>query len=182
MKFEIKVDGRFYKGVFNRTGKDKFSLTLDSGTYDIELLSKQDDCVFLLVNHKPYELKLEEKNGESYLVGSRKRNYDVKILKRIIPSIQRGVKYKPERIDSYRKTIRKPQVVRKNAMTAPMAGRIVEVKIKVGDQVEYGNPVILLEAMKMMNEIGATKSGTIKEVRVKKGVGVRKGDVLVIID
>ena len=67
------------------------------------------------------------------------------------------------------------------SVTAPMPGTILEVKVSVGDQVKAGQPVVILEAMKMENEITATQDGTVKEVRVSKGATVNPGDVLVTI-
>lgn len=67
------------------------------------------------------------------------------------------------------------------SITAPMPGTILDVKVSVGDQVKAGQPVVILEAMKMENEIAATQDGTVKEVRVQKGATVNPGDVLVTI-
>ncbi|WP_027717273.1 biotin/lipoyl-containing protein [Desulfovirgula thermocuniculi] len=66
-------------------------------------------------------------------------------------------------------------------VTAPMPGTINAVKVKVGDQVKQGDPLVILEAMKMENEIPAPVAGTVKEVRVTQGQTVNNGDVLVII-
>lgn len=67
------------------------------------------------------------------------------------------------------------------SVTAPMPGTILDVKVSVGDQVKAGQTVVILEAMKMENEIGAPQDGTVKEVRVQKGAAVNSGDVLVTI-
>jgi len=66
-------------------------------------------------------------------------------------------------------------------VTSPMPGTILGVKVKVGDVVKYGQPVLILEAMKMENEIVATADGNVREVRVTKGAAVNSGDVLVVI-
>ena len=66
-------------------------------------------------------------------------------------------------------------------VAAPMQGTIVKVLVEVGATVEAGQAVVVLEAMKMENQIQAEKSGTVKEVRCKAGDTVGGGDVLVII-
>jgi acetyl-CoA/propionyl-CoA carboxylase biotin carboxyl carrier protein len=67
-------------------------------------------------------------------------------------------------------------------ITAPMQGTIVKVLVAEGDTVEVGESVLVLEAMKMENHIGAEKAGTVKDVRVAEGDTVGTGDVLLVID
>jgi acetyl-CoA/propionyl-CoA carboxylase biotin carboxyl carrier protein len=67
-------------------------------------------------------------------------------------------------------------------VTAPMQGTIVKVLVAVGDSVEVGQPVCVLEAMKMENAIAAERSGSVKEVRVAPGATVGPGDVLAVIE
>jgi biotin carboxyl carrier protein len=67
-------------------------------------------------------------------------------------------------------------------VTAPMQGTIVKVLVDVGASVETGQAILVLEAMKMENQINAETSGTLKELRVKPGDGVGTGDVLAIIE
>ena len=64
----------------------------------------------------------------------------------------------------------------------PMQGTIVKVLVAVGDTVESGQALVVLEAMKMENHINAEKSGTVKELRVATGDTVGTGDVLVVIE
>jgi len=65
---------------------------------------------------------------------------------------------------------------------APMQGTIVKVLVSVGDAVEPGQALLVLEAMKMENHINAEQGGTVKEVRVGAGDNVGTGDVLVVIE
>ncbi|MBO0731064.1 MAG: carbamoyl phosphate synthase, partial [Acidimicrobiaceae bacterium] len=66
-------------------------------------------------------------------------------------------------------------------VTVPMQGTIVKVLVGPGDEVEAGQPVTVLEAMKMENNITAEAAGTVSEVRVKPGDAVGAGDVVVVI-
>jgi acetyl-CoA/propionyl-CoA carboxylase biotin carboxyl carrier protein len=66
-------------------------------------------------------------------------------------------------------------------VTVPMQGTIVKVLVSVGDDVEEGQTVCVLEAMKMENNIAADKSGTVKDVKVEAGQSVGSGDVVVVI-
>ncbi len=64
---------------------------------------------------------------------------------------------------------------------SPMQGTILDVKVKVGDSIKKGATLMILEAMKLENEITATQDGTVKEIRVAKGASVNTGDVLAIL-
>jgi len=66
-------------------------------------------------------------------------------------------------------------------VTTPLPGTILDVFVNVGDAVKAGQTVVLLEAMKMENNIEADTDGTVKEVKVRKGDSVLEGDVLVVI-
>ena len=66
-------------------------------------------------------------------------------------------------------------------VTAPMNGTIARVNCKVGDTVQPDTAVIILEAMKMENEIFAGVAGTVKAIQVNTGDAVQPGDVLVVI-
>jgi biotin carboxyl carrier protein len=63
-----------------------------------------------------------------------------------------------------------------------MPGLIMKVLVKPGQEVEVGTPLMVLEAMKMENEIKSPKSGVVQEIFVKEGNTVASGDKLVIID
>jgi acetyl-CoA/propionyl-CoA carboxylase biotin carboxyl carrier protein len=67
-------------------------------------------------------------------------------------------------------------------VTVPMQGTIVRVLVEVGDTVEAGQAVCVLEAMKMENHINAERSGTVKEVRVTEGQSVGSGDIVAVIE
>ena len=66
-------------------------------------------------------------------------------------------------------------------VVAPLPGTINEIKVKVGDKVNTGDTVVVLEAMKMQNNIDAETSGTITSINVNKGDAVMEGDTLVTI-
>ncbi len=67
-------------------------------------------------------------------------------------------------------------------ISAPMPGKIVDIKVKSGDVVKKGDPIIIIEAMKMQNELGAPIDGTIKEVYIKSGEAVESGQKLAVIE
>lgn len=67
-------------------------------------------------------------------------------------------------------------------VTAPMPGKIIEVKVEVGAAVNENDVLVILESMKMEMPVAAPSSGTVKEVNCKKGDSVRADDVLIVIE
>ena len=68
-----------------------------------------------------------------------------------------------------------------SAVQAPMPGTILDVRVKAGDRVSKGQTLMILEAMKMENEILAPHDCSIKQVHVEKGASVSAGDILVTL-
>jgi pyruvate carboxylase subunit B len=64
-------------------------------------------------------------------------------------------------------------------LVAPMPGLVVRINVRVGDQVQPGQPLVVMEAMKMENELRATTPGFVSAVRVESGTAVEKGALLV---
>jgi len=64
---------------------------------------------------------------------------------------------------------------------APIPGLVLEILAGVGEQVEAGQAVVIMEAMKMENRLNSPVTGTVKEIRVQKGAQVATGDVLLVI-
>ena len=67
-------------------------------------------------------------------------------------------------------------------IVAPMPGRVVRVLAQPGDDVELRQPLIVIEAMKMENELRAPKSGRVKEVAVETGASVEAGRLLIVVE
>ena len=66
-------------------------------------------------------------------------------------------------------------------VSAPMPGKVLSVNVKAGDAVKSGDVLLILEAMKMQNEIMAPADGTVSDVRVSAGQTVATGDVMIVL-
>jgi biotin carboxyl carrier protein len=64
---------------------------------------------------------------------------------------------------------------------SPLPGTILDIFVKPGDKVTIGQRILLLEAMKMENNIESDKAGTVAEIKISKGDAVMEGDVLIVI-
>ncbi len=77
----------------------------------------------------------------------------------------------------------KPQLpIDNGAVTSPMAGQIKSVLVKQSDEVKQGQSLVILEAMKMENQITAPVAGTVKSINAQEGDSVREGHVLLVLE
>lgn len=67
-------------------------------------------------------------------------------------------------------------------ITAPMGGKVIEIKVKIGDTVNEDDEVLILEAMKMELPVVATGSGKVKEIKCQVGAAVEAEAVLVVLE
>ena len=136
-----------------------FSIKIDGKTYQIEL-PKIDWEKF-------FHIKVDETTFKAEVKTPTKK-----------PAL---TAFEPISLTPTRKAVATKQIV-EGAVNAPMTGKILSVKVKKGDQVELGQVVCILEAMKMENEITAPKAGTVREVYVSEGSSVSEGEPLCLID
>jgi len=74
-----------------------------------------------------------------------------------------------------------PEAEGRQQVVAPMPGKVVRLLVKEGDKVETGQGLLVVEAMKMQNEIRAPKNGTVERLHVKEGQPVNAGEVLCVV-
>ncbi len=81
-----------------------------------------------------------------------------------------------------RRATDKAEISRDNFVKAPLPGTVLDILVKVGEQVSEGQPVLILEAMKMESEIHSHASGKVKSINVAKGASVKESDVLMELE
>jgi biotin carboxyl carrier protein len=153
----------------------KFKLVLDGVPYEIE---RRGDS--LLVNGIEFPWSV---NGNTVNVGGNTHTVEIRDTTATVD----GITYPIESVGLEEK----PGTARKlttgagdeaGAITAIMPGLVVKVLKKEGERVEAGEVVIVLEAMKMQNELHAKQSGVVKQVNVKEGESVEVRQVLAVIE
>lgn len=165
----------------------------------VEVLEKNENAFLVKVNEKTVKIKLTnmvqgktvvmEINGQLFRAGVKRVQgsvLQVKVGGKLFEvQCQPKVSMEPAvRLEPTTTITKKPAIslaVEKDAVTAPIAGRIVLIKAVVGQKVAKGDCICVLEAMKMENEIAAPKAGIVRAIRVSEGNVVNKGDVLAII-
>lgn len=181
----------------------EYNVTIENRAYKVELAKKESEGLFeAKINDKPIELKLEKSEprtispfmlnvaGKEYQVElekvDRRAPFTLKVNNALFQAQLREPTRKIVAQTSTVPLVAKAQKHRatpagEGAIVAPMAGKIVSVRVKKDDAVKAGDVVCILEAMKMENEITATKTGTVQEVSVSEGTPVNEGDVLIVI-
>ncbi|MFY9311120.1 MAG: biotin/lipoyl-containing protein [Bacteroidia bacterium] len=130
----------------------------------------------------------EVKNGSFHVIKDAK-SYTLEVIKAdhaeksFLVSVN-GNKYQLQVKDKYDELLKSLGLDNMNAskvneIKAPMPGLVLDLRVSEGDKVQKGDPVLVLEAMKMENIIKSPTDGTIKKINVKKGVAVEKNQVLV---
>ncbi|MEM3873626.1 MAG: biotin/lipoyl-containing protein [Candidatus Bathyarchaeia archaeon] len=154
--FLVDVDGKTVEVKFSNSGSGKFNLEVNSEKFSAELLRISGNFMRVKVGGKTFAVQ-----------------YPTSTFKPATPKI--------EPIPALSKKPAVSLAVGKDAVLAPIAGRIISLKVSVGQKVSKGDCICILEAMKMANEVAAPKDGVVKEILVSEGAVVNKGDVLAVI-
>jgi glutaconyl-CoA decarboxylase len=181
LKREIKVDGKTYQIDVNQCLiGEPFKVKVNDKQRDITLEQEPEETksFTIRVDRKSYQIELpamERNSPSSIKVNNIPFNIELKTAnlgKITTPSALTQIPLASTKS-------RMPLV--EGAVAAPMAGKIVSIKVKKGEAVKAGKVLCVLEAMKMENEIVSSKTGVVEEVRVQEGKAVNEGDVLVIV-
>ena len=141
----------------------EYKYTINGNKYEISIEGIEDNIAKVLVNGEEYKVEMEkEPEPEKKKV----------VVKPVTPQ--------PAHATSSASA--SPRANANNAVKAPLPGVIVEVKVAVGDKVKIGDTVVVLEAMKMANNLDTEKAGTVTAVFVQPGESVMEDTPLVVIE
>ena len=158
--------------------------TVNNKTFEIDL--KGDG---FMVNTKPVQWNLAKLADGHFSILHENRSYRAELVKADLPSKTftikiNGKQHTVEIKDKFDLLLEKMGMKstaagKVNVLKAPMPGLIIDLKVKPGDAVKAGEPLLVLEAMKMENIIKSPGEGEVKAVKVKKGDRVEKNQVLI---
>jgi biotin carboxyl carrier protein len=164
MIYDIAIDGQSHRLELNRA-EGRWSCRLDGREVEVDAVLARPDVLSLRIGNQAYEVKCERVAGDMHLwVGSARFAAEVRD--------PRSLRGRVRAVDD-----RGPK-----KLTAPMPGKIVRLLLSEGDEVEAGAGVLVVEAMKMQNELKSPKKGTIQKILVSEGAAVNSGDVLAIVE
>ena len=135
----------------------------------------------LKINGNDYNVDINEVEGQEVKLSVNGANYVVTVDKEIKQQKKPVVSTPRPQTNAPAAAPKASAAAAGAKVTTPLPGTILDVYVNVGDVVKAGQTVVLLEAMKMENNIEADTAGTVKEVKVRKGDSVLEGDVLVVI-
>jgi biotin carboxyl carrier protein len=164
MTYDVTIDGKTHRLELERS-EDGWNCRLDGREIPVDAVVARPDVLSLRIGNRAFEVKCERVGSETHFwVGSQ----------RFAPEIR-----DPR---SFRGRVRADDEHGPKKLTAPMPGKVVRILAAQGAEIEAGSGVIVVEAMKMQNEVKSPKKGTIQKILVSVGAAVNAGDVLAIVE
>jgi len=164
MLYDVIIDGKTFRLELERS-EDGWKCRLDGEEVNVDGILARRDVLSVLINGKAYEIKREVTPTDTHLwVGSARYSAELR---------------DPRALSSRRKAAGEDHGPRK--LIAPMPGKVVRVLLKENAEVEQGQGVLVVEAMKMQNEIRSPKKGIVQKIVANEGTAVNAGDVLAVV-
>jgi biotin carboxyl carrier protein len=169
VKFEIDVNGRTRSVSIERAAEGRYSVLLDGQAHELDV-----------VRTGVHGLSLLRRDGDL--------SHDVQVTptgsrsEMLVTLSGRTVAVSVNARHTRRAAADAAAGDGEQAVTAPMPGRVVRVLVSAGDEVAARQGVVVIEAMKMENELRSPKAGRVKEVSVTPGTSVEAGRVLLVIE
>ena len=161
----VQIDGKEYRLQLNRTD-GAWECLLDQREIEIDAVLVRRDVLSLRIAGRVYEVKREASAAGTYLwVGH--------------------TRYAAEWRDPRSLRSRKRSAAEDGSpakLIAPMPGKVIRVLLSEKAQVEAGQGIVVMEAMKMQNEIKSPRKGTVQKILATEGASVNAGDVLAIVE
>jgi biotin carboxyl carrier protein len=145
--------------------------TINNSKFEIDSIDLKDGHFNILKNNKSYNAEIVsfDADEKTYKIKVNGNVYTVKVKDRFDLLLQ------SMGMDAL--TIKKV-----NELKAPMPGLVLDVRVKVGDVIKKGEPLVVLEAMKMENVLKSVADVTIKKIAIEKGNAVEKNQVLIFFE
>lgn len=165
MTYDVTIDGKNYRLELELTADGRWLCRLDGREVEVDAILARPDVLSLRIGTQTHEIKSERFADELHLwVGSMRFAAEVRDPRSLRGRTRAADHQGPKKI------------------TAPMPGKVVRILVREKSEVEAGAGVVVVEAMKMQNEIKSPKKGTIQKILVSEGAAVNAGDVLVIVE
>lgn len=141
----------------------EYKYTINGNKYEVTIAGIEDNIANVIVNGEEYKVEMEKEPEPE------KKKVVVKPVAQPTPETQPA-------------TGHNAKVNLNNAVKSPLPGVITEIKVAVGDEVKAGDTVVVLEAMKMANNLDAERGGKVTAVLVSEGESVMEDTPLLVIE
>jgi biotin carboxyl carrier protein len=169
MSLEVRLDDRTVKVELVNKDDHSIEILVDGKLYKLDILMVEDGVYSILYNGKSYNVEiLEGENRKKSRISTLDHYFDLEI-------IDAEARYLMNRNQNL-------PVDEGSVISSPMPGKVVKIPVRTGDNVEIGDTVIIVSAMKMESEYKAGKSGMIKEIHVKEGDTIEGHQPLITIE
>jgi biotin carboxyl carrier protein len=167
MAFIAKLGEQSYNVEIEEIGKSLYRVAIDGNEFLVDGKKTGRTNYSLIVDNRSFEIEVDSAEDE-YRVLVDGRNYHVHLVD------ERRVRVGGGQSDI--------QLQGRQKVSVPMPGKVIAVLVSEGDSVERGQGLVIVEAMKMENEVRSPIAGEVKEIKVKPGDAVEGGAVLVIVE
>jgi biotin carboxyl carrier protein len=169
MKLLAETNDVQYELNFTENGS-QLTAEIDGRRYELETSQPEPNVYLFKLDNKIYRIFVspnEKSTEDAFAVKVGSQQFEIKIVdpKRLRGTAAAG-----------------GQAAGASEIKTAMPGKVVRVLVEQGDEVKVGDGVIIVEAMKMQNEMKAPKDGIVKEIQFAEGTTVNAGDVLVVIE
>jgi len=166
MKIEVEIDGQLIEGEFTLS-EGAAQLTFGGVTREAQVSEPEPGMFTVIINDRIYRCAMEKSPGGAV---------EVIVNGERIPVAARDKKHLRGQAGAGAGASGQVK------LAAPMPGKVVRVLLNAGDEVAARQGVLVVEAMKMQNEVQSPKAGKIAEIKVSTGQTVNAGDVLAVIE
>jgi len=165
MTYEVAIDGTIHRVELTRGPDAKVQCLLDARELSVDAVEAGRDILSIVIDGRAWEVKRERVGSEMHLMIAGER-YEAEVRD---PRSFRARKAAGAGLEGPKKLV------------SPMPGKVVRVLVAAGAEVEAGQGIIVVEAMKMQNEIKSPKKGIVQKIAVREGDSVNPADVLAIV-
>jgi biotin carboxyl carrier protein len=166
MRYEVRIAGKTRTVELHRDA-DRWQIALDGAAIDADAIEIAPGIFSILLNGESHEVRVAPNPDGSLTLQDGPSEFKAEVAN---PRAWRGRKHGAVEAKG------RQQIV------APMPGKVIRLLVKPGDKVEAGQGLLVVEAMKMQNEVKSPKTGTVEKLSAKEGQAVNAGDILVWID
>ena len=166
MKYEIRISGKTRAVELHRDA-NRWQISLDGAAIDADAIEIAPGIFSILLNGESHEVRVAPNPDGSLTIQDGPHEFKADVAD---PRAWRGRKHGAIEVEG------------RQQILAPMPGKVIRLLVKPGDKVEAGQGLLVVEAMKMQNEVKSPKTGTVEKLLAKENQPVNAGDTLAWID